>query len=324
MTMSRFKTLSVRYRRKRAVPCPHCKASDKVICWGYQPNRRQRYKCKKCYKTFNKRTGTPFAGLHTPISKVVQCVQAQCENTGQRGASRVFSFKRRELVNWLQRSAVQCQRFCEKLLKPVSPTFLELDELYTRIHSKYFQHYLWTSVEACHKLFLGFHVSFERSLQECKKFFHTFLHRVNEVAGATSDGLSEYATLMQKYFPETPFAQIVKVYQNNRLVEVKKKQCGKHTVASVEYVIASLGLGSELNTSAVERFNGTLRNFLGCLNRKTLKYPKDVGNFEARLHVFQAYYNFCLKHEELRTSPAHSAGLTTKRLTLREVLTLRV
>ena len=324
MTTFSFKTLSLRHQRKRVLPCPKCKDKQKVICWGFQHNYLQRYRCKKCKCTFNKKTGKFNARLRTLLKEVTRCVASLCDGQGLRACSRTSNHKRATLVNWLQSAGKQCQSINEKLLKPAASTFLELDELYTYVYTKQFRQYLWTSVDAFNKLFLGFHLSWTRSLEECKKFFHTFLHRVQNVLGATSDGLQEYATLMQKYFSEVPFAQVVKVYQNKRLVEVKKKQCGKHTVASVEYVLASLGLGSELNTSAVERFNSTLRSFLARLNRKTVKFSKDKGNLEALLHVFQAYYNLCLRHSELRTSPAHAAGLTKKRLTLQEVLSLRV
>jgi hypothetical protein len=147
---------------------------------------------------------------------------------------------------------------------------------------------------------------------------------VREVAGASSDGLAEYAALMSKRYPSVPFAQIVKVHEGRKLVEVKKKQCGKHTVAEVEDVIIRLGLGSELNTSAIERLNTTFRSFLACLNRRTLKYAKNDGGLEALLHAFQAYYNFCLKHETFKTTPACNAGLARKQLSLREVLLMRV
>ena len=43
------------------IECFHCK-SKKFIRWGYQSDL-QRYKCKKCNKTFNSLSGTPLAKL---------------------------------------------------------------------------------------------------------------------------------------------------------------------------------------------------------------------------------------------------------------------
>lgn len=322
MTHRKNKSVSVRHQ-KRVLPCPHCKTTREVIRWGFQRNDLQRYYCKTCGKTFNKRTNTMFARLRTRVSEIVDCVQSLLENQGHRNASRSRKRKRRELVNWLQRAGLQCKRVVEKTLKPVTPVFLEFDELYSFVYCKELECYVWTCIDAVHKTLLGFHVSFDRTLEECKAFFKTFAHRVREIAGASSDGLQEYATLMNKRYPRVPFAQIVKIHEGRKLVEVKKKQCGKHTIAEVEDVIIRLGLGCELNTSAIERLNTTLRAFLACLNRRSLKHAKNDGNLEALLHAFQAYYDLCLKHETLSVTPACSAGLTRKQYSLREVLLMR-
>jgi len=326
MTPTVNKKISVRFRRKRSLPCPHCKAREHVICYGFQKNGRQRYYCKSCGKTFNKYTETPFAGLRTPPSKVAQCVQALCENQGHSNASRLLKRKRREIVNWLQRSGVQCLKVFENFFvgKKNPLAFLEFDELRTFVHCKQFEHWVWHSIDAVHNTWLGLHVSFSRSLEEGKTFFRTFQNKVNEVAGASSDGLQEYATLMHARFPEVPYAQVVKHYEGRRLVSVEHKQVSKHTVADVEFVITALKLGSELNTSATEHLNDVIRGALACLNRKTLKYPKDVGNLTALLYVLRAYYNLCLVQRGLKTTPFVSAGFTDREWTFRELLSFRV
>lgn len=192
---------------------------------------------------------------------------------------------------------------------------------YTYAHHKSLRHYVWTAVDAVSAFWLSVHVSLERSLEEGSTFFKTFAGKALNVVGASSDGLAEYATLMHARYPSVPYAQIVKRHENNRLVEVTKKQVGSHTVADVEWVICSLKIGVELNTSAVERLNATLRSFLARLNRRTLKYSKHVRNLEALLAVFQAYYNYCLVGAFTKTTPAVTAGVATQRLTLRQLLT---
>lgn len=324
MTSLKNKKLSVRFRRKRSLSCPHCHASKAVICWGFQTNKRQRYYCKACSKTFNEYTNTAIAGLHTPASQVIQAVQAVCESLGQRAAARVFKHKRREVVNWFVRSAIQAQRFIERHLKNVQKPFLEFDELYTFAVCKAFRVYVWTATDAVSKVLLAVHTSIERTTEEAKRVFQTVGQRVVDPVGASSDGLQEYATLMHARYPEVPYAQIIKTYENHRLVSVEKKQVSKHTVADVEFVMSKLGLGAELNTSAIERLNATLRCFLACLNRKTLKFSKHTGHLDALLSLFQAYYTFCLRHEELKTTPAVAAGVCSRPLSLRQVLVARL
>ncbi|MBI5036495.1 hypothetical protein HZC09_04075, partial [Candidatus Micrarchaeota archaeon] len=58
MTPTVNKKISVSHRKKHALSCPHCHASKAVICWGFQANKRQRYYCKACSKTFNEYTNT--------------------------------------------------------------------------------------------------------------------------------------------------------------------------------------------------------------------------------------------------------------------------
>lgn len=325
MTPTVNKKISVSHRKKPVLPCPHCKTRFAVVCWGFQQNKRQRYYCKACGKTFNKYTRTPFAGLRTPPGKVAQCVQALCENAGHSNASRLLHFKRRELVNWLQRAGEHCKKafdgFFVERKNPLA--FLEFDELRTFVFCKKFEHWVWHSIDAVHKTWLGLHVSFTRSLEEGKAFFRTFQNKVSEVAGASSDGLQEYATLMHARFPEVPYAQVVKHYEGRKLVSVEKKQVSKHTVADVEFVITKLGIGAELNTSATEHLNNILRGDAACLNRRTLKYPKDVGNLTALLHVLRAYYNLCLVQRDLKTTPFVSAGFVDRPWSMRELLSCR-
>lgn len=253
-------------------------------------------------------------------------MQALCENSGHSNASRLLNYKRREIVNWLQRAGVQCLKVFENFFnqKKNPLAFLEFDELRTFVCCKHFEHWIWHSIDAVHNTWLGLHVSFTRSMKECKNFFKTFQKKVSEVAGASSDGLQEYATLMGKRFPKVPYAQVVKHYEGRKLVSVEKKQVSKHTVADVEFVITALKIGSELNTSATEHLNDVIRGALACLNRRTLKYPKDVGNLTALLHVLRAYYNLCLRQRGLKTTPFVSAGFTDRKWTFKELLSFRV
>lgn len=318
MTTSSLKKPSPHHRK--ALPCPHCGPQAATIRYGFQKNKRQRYQCKQCGKTFNQYTKTAFAGLHTRTGQIAFVVQGLCENLSMRAIRRLLKFKRRETVNWLMRAAQSARAFTERRLKNIQEPFLEFDELYTFIVCKAFRVYVWTAMDAVTKTWLVVHISIERTTDEAKKVFQTVGRRVNNPVGASSDGLHEYATLMHARYPEVPYAQIVKKYENHRLVSVEKKQVSKHTVADVEFVLSKLGLGAELNNSAIERLNATLRCFLAVLNRRTLKFSKHAGHLEALLALFRAYYNFCLTHRELRTTPSCAAGVCRRPLSLREIL----
>jgi hypothetical protein len=81
---------------------------------------------------------------------------------------------------------------------------------------------------------------------------------------------------------------------------------------------------SKLNTSFIERLNLTIRQGSAYLFRRTIYHPLWKKRLEDHLGLLRCYYNFVRPHmalkfgREMRT-PAIQAGLTTRRLTLREI-----
>ena len=102
--------------------------------------------------------------------------------------------------------------------------------------------------------------------------------------------------------------------------------------------------GWQINTAFVERLNLTLRQHIAAIARRAITLAKTELGLEHQLHLFQAYYNFCLPHASLRqallsgqhtsrqratkrrrdTTPAMAAGLTDHFWSLRELLLFRV
>jgi len=79
-----------------------------------------------------------------------------------------------------------------------------------------------------------------------------------------------------------------------------------------------------LNTSFIERLNLTIRQSSVYLLRRTLCHARSKERLEEHLELLRCYYNFVRPHQALKfgretRTPAMQAGLTTERLTLREV-----
>jgi len=103
-----------------------------------------------------------------------------------------------------------------------------------------------------------------------------------------------------------------------------------------------LGLSGRLNTAFIERVNLTLRQSVAALVRRTWSTAQAAPQLLTHLHWWQAYYHFVRPHESLRVvlaqpidrggkrvpqryrqrTPAMAAGLTNRRWSVREVLTL--
>ena len=81
---------------------------------------------------------------------------------------------------------------------------------------------------------------------------------------------------------------------------------------------------STWNTSFIERLNLTIRQSSAYLSRRTLSHARSTERLDEHLELLRCYYNFVRPHgalkfgREIRT-PAMQAGLTTRRLTFRDI-----
>ena len=91
-----------------------------------------------------------------------------------------------------------------------------------------------------------------------------------------------------------------------------------------------------LNTSYIERFNGTMRERLATLTRKCRHAAQRLQALETGMYLIGSTYNFCCCHRELskpllagasrpqRQTPAMASGLTDHRWSLHELLRYKV
>ena len=113
------------------------------------------------------------------------------------------------------------------------------------------------------------------------------------------------------------------VHRNNRVVKVERR-----VVIGTEGRFAERWLRSEdsstLNTSFIERLNLTIRQGSTYLCRRTICQARRRLHLERHLELLRCYYNFVRPHRSLKfgretRTPAIQAGLSAKRLTLRNI-----
>jgi hypothetical protein len=77
---------------------------------------------------------------------------------------------------------------------------------------------------------------------------------------------------------------------------------------------------NRVSTSYVERHNSTIRDGLKRFARRTRCHSKKLGNHEAAISLFVAFYNFVRLHETLKTTPAVAAQIVERPWTLSELI----
>ena len=97
-----------------------------------------------------------------------------------------------------------------------------------------------------------------------------------------SDGNDDYEYVLPEFYAETcmDYAQLVKIRENGRVVDLKKRVV--YGSPNVEDIILT----------DVENFNGILRERIGRLVRKTKCYPKSKTMLSNAVEVIQFYWNF--------------------------------
>lgn len=121
------------------------------------------------------------------------------------------------------------------------------------------------------------------------------------------------------------YVQVVKQYKKNRIVKVSRKIVFGDP-ETVTAILAASPVSSKINTSYVERNNGTIRHMDARCKRKSLCFSKTKNNHEIQLGLTLAYYHLCRPHKTLTkrygipTTPFMAAKLTDHPWSMGELL----
>src|SRR5262249_45734374 len=110
-----------------------------------------------------------------------------------------------------------------------------------------------------------------------------------------------------------------------RYGQVIKQRAGRRHVSVTRRVVlgsAELIPLKQISTSLLERLNGTIRQHVAPLHRKTRAFAKCRSALDKQTQFFKSYYNLCRKHGTLKgKTSAQAASLSVQQWSLRELLT---
>lgn len=129
------------------------------------------------------------------------------------------------------------------------------------------------------------------------------------------------------------YATVKKTREKGRVVNVRTEVV-LGTEAGLSAVLEVSPSSSTVNTSFVERNNGTSRHFNSRKQRKTYGLSKQLAEHVAMTWLMVTHYNFCWAHRMLRVrgndhhftarSPGMAAGITDHVWSIDELLTRHV
>lgn len=335
--------------------------------------------CKACGSSVSLRYGTAYYDLEADPAIFEMAVRALAEGNSLRATGRIVQIDKDTACDWLNRAAQHCRVVMLYLWRNLPVTECQLDELWSFVHTKegnlftakiyqesYGDAWVWLAFAPVWRLVLAFVVG-KRNQDNANLLLDRVAYVTNDhLPLFTSDQLPEYRTaLLHTYglwyqpqrkgdrgrFPKPRrvpppgllYAQVVKVRQKGRVVEVRTKVVFGDS-DTITDALAVSPVSKTINTSFVERDNLTQRQHNRRLTRRTNGFSKELHWFEKQLWLSMAYSHLVLPHRSLRQellipestlgtgsprrwrsrTPAMAAGITDHIWTTTELLSYRV
>ncbi len=135
-------------------------------------------------------------------------------------------------------------------------------------------------------------------------------------------------------WPRLYIGTVITYTMKRRVIEIVRWMTHGQWRKAKKLIKISKG-GKKLNTSFIERLNGTFRERLASLTRKCRHAASKIETVHTGIYLIGCTYNFCFAHHELSKSqkkggfgmpctPAMASGLTDHIWSVRELLTLKV
>lgn len=311
--------------RRRSRRCPHCKGITKRF--GTDRHRRQRWRCKVCKRTFAIGVVRLIDGVHTPDLKIQMLFHLVAEGISLRGAGRILRLAKHTIHKIHDTTGTYCRDFMQRVITGLPASDVEVDEVWTYVLKKQFNktdlekknhevgsQWIYLGIDRSSKLILAFHVG-RRTVEDACEFMRKLRAATTGQMTVYTDGFQPYPTAVYAAFLYNNDLSALPDFLENPAVIVRNNgQAGLlHHTEAIDYTRSC--------TNQIERFNGTLRDGLKRLSRRTKCASKTKHGLLNGVSIFLAYYNFCRVHGALEgRTPAMAAGLTDKPWTVRELL----
>lgn len=302
--------------------------------------KEQRYRCKRCGKTFSATKDTALYRVHHPTAVFVTVVTLRAHGCPVQAIVTAFTRDERTVADWQRRAGRQCERVQRELVQSGQVTLgqVQADEMWMRaVGTAGKRRAVWRAmaISVTSRLWLGGVVRERRD--------HHLIYPLltqGRACGAVStlllctDGLKRYPTqavrIQRRGRPRLVLpdgvlmAQVVKQYAKRRVTAVAHHPLRGCRGAVVATLLTTQG-PSTITTAHIERLNATFRARLAPLVRRGRAAVHQRATLEWEMWVVGVVSNCGTPHRSLAgQTPAQAAGLTDHCWTLHALLTLPV
>jgi IS1 family transposase len=228
-----------------------------------------------------------------------------------------------------------CEAYHDQTVRNLSCVRVQLDEIWAFCYAKernlkphlrgedgFGDVWTWTAIDADTKLVVSWHMG-KRTRRDAHAFIRDLSHRISSYVQLSTDGFYRYKEPIQRYFGiRADHGTEVKEYGYDDKDEPERKYSPLVVKRVVRRQVFGAPDPAHISTAYVERSNLTMRMSMRRFTRLTNAFSKRVYNMQRAVALNFMYYNFCRRHQSLRTTPAIAHGLTDRVWTLHDLAAL--
>lgn len=269
-----------------------------------------------------------------PLEERVRVLASLVKGASIRATSRITGVAKGTILRLLAEVGDACEMYHDQTVRNLTCVRVQCDEIWSFCQAKeknipdrkkrigIGDVWTWVGIDSDTKLVVSY-ICGDRTHRFARRFANDLAERISSYIQISTDGLRMYEDAVQYAFGyRADYGQEVKEYGFDDQTKPDSRYSPSIVTAVRRRAVWGAPDPDYISTAHIERQNLTMRMHMRRFTRLTNAFSKKLENHQRALALHFMYYNFCRKHQSLKTTPAIVAGLTDRIWTLHDLANL--
>jgi len=268
------------------------------------------------------------------IEERAKIIRILVEGTSLRACTRISGLSYNAVKKLLIDVGKACQQFHNDNVVNVAAKKVQCDEIWSYVYckdrnvdfctKKDEQHvgdaWTWVGIDADTKLVISWLVG-NRDADCAHEFMLDVASRLRSRVQLSTDGFKPYLRAVENAFEdEIDYAMLIKTYGQPEGGSNERRYSPAVCTGITKRWVSGDPVEEDISTSYIERQNLTMRMHMRRFTRLTNAFSKKIENHCHAIAIHYVYYNFIRRHNTLKVTPAMAAGLTSRPMTIEDMV----